>query len=338
MNSSRTVETQAIPPMPNGAADFHGMIGTSPAMQRVYERIERFARLPVPLLILGETGTGKDMAARAIQRIAFSERPLVAVNCAAIPKTLIESELFGHEQGAFTGATRRRVGILAQADGGILFLDEVAEIPLSTQAKLLRAIETGEFRLVGGEKVQRSRFRLITATNRDLNDLVARKRFRLDLLHRLGAARIVIPPLRDRLEDITPLTEEFLRRFRAASDSVGPARLSACALGLCYASGWPGNVRELKNVVEAAASMASGATVEAEHLREFVSQAECTLRSVPEEPVPTLAEAIRRAEQDTIREAMRRAGGDRERAAAMLGISVTTLYRRLLERPGAPLT
>ena len=153
---------------PAARSDFHGMIGRSAAMRAVYDRIQRFSALPIPVLVLGETGTGKEMVAQAIRQLCGESRRYVPVNCAAIAKDLFESELFGHEAGAFTGATRRHAGILAQADGGILFLDEIGELPLATQAKLLRVLESGEYRPVGGEQTRRAAFRLVAATNQDL--------------------------------------------------------------------------------------------------------------------------------------------------------------------------
>jgi len=315
-------------------ADFYGMIGRSRAMRQVFERIERFARSPVPVLILGETGTGKDMAARAIGQIAGPHRPFVALNCAAIPETLIESELFGHERGAFTGAIRRRTGIIAQANGGILFLDEIGELPVHTQAKLLRVIETGEYRPIGGERVLHSRFRVIAATNRDVDQLVARERFRLDLLHRLGAARVVMPMLSEHLEDLPALAEEFLRQFRGGNGGAGPTRLTAGALHILRSADWPGNVRQLRNVIEAAASTVSGEVIEEEHIAEIVQM---NLPQARERVAPaSLAETLRQTEAMAIRHALQQAGGDWRKAAALLRISRATLYRKLKVLNGAP--
>lgn len=309
--------------------DYYGMIGRTPAMLVLYERLERFARAQIPLLIRGETGTGKEMVAQAVREIACCERRYVALNCAAIPKTLLESELFGHEQGAFTGATRRHVGILSQVDGGILFLDEIAELPLPTQAKLLRALETGEFRPVGGEQTRRVRFRLLAATNQDLDSLVARKRFRLDLLHRLGAARVTVPPLRERRGDIPLLAEAFLDRFQR-SHGRGRRRITKEAISLLSEEALPGNVRELKNVVEAAAAISTRECVGVKEIIEFLP-GRASQADVEPEDFPTLAETQRRAEREAIRAALRQARGNRDRAATLLGISVATLYRRLAE-------
>ena len=314
---------------PVSRSDFHGMIGRSDAMRTVYERIERFAALPIPVLILGETGTGKEMVAQAIHQIYGQNRRYVPVNCAAIAKSLFESELFGHEAGAFTGATRRHAGILAQADGGILFLDEIGELPLSTQAKLLRVLESGEYRPVGGEQLRRASFRLIAATNQDPALLVEQGRFRIDLLHRLGSARVTIPPLRERAEDIQPIAEEFLRRVRE-SRGWGPAWFSADAVTLLRTADWKGNVRELRNVIEAVAAVATDGCIDVPHLLDFLPSKRPGTSAGS--PLPSLAEVLRTAEESAIREALLRAQGNRDRAAALLGVSVATLYRRLAGR------
>jgi DNA-binding NtrC family response regulator len=304
------------------------MVGDSPIMNEVYRRIERIAPAPVPVLILGQAGTGKEVAARAIHEIWGRSRPFVALNCAALPETLVESELFGYERGAFTGAVRRHVGVFARADGGILFLDEIAELPLSTQAKLLRVLETGEYYPVGGERAQRSRFRLLAATNQDLEERVRRDQFRMDLRHRLGVAQVVLPLLSDRLEDLPALANTFLARYREKCGGAGPARISQGALDLCAASEWPGNVRQFRNVVEISAAIAATGSVLAEHVAEFV-QSECQTRLLHADPIPTLSEAVQRAEREAIGRAIQRAAGDRVRAAELLGISPATLYRRL---------
>lgn len=305
---------------------FHGFVGASPAMRRLYRRIEQFATAHIPVLILGESGTGKDLAARAIWRISDPEQPFVVANCAAIPASLMESELFGHARGAFTGATRRHTGILARADGGVLFLDEVAELPRHVQAKLLRAIESGEYRPVGGEAMQRSRFRVIAATNRDLEALAARGEFREDLLHRLGAARLILPALRDRREDIPALVQAFAA---GARKGVGRApRFTARAMELLRRHEWPGNVRQLRNVVEAVAAIAPRGTVDAEHVAEFLG---VPSDSSENHGLPSLTETVREAERQAIREALIRAGGNRELAAELLDVSPATLYRRLAE-------
>lgn len=325
-----------VPARVSGA--FHGMVGRSDAMTRLYERIERFARSPIPILILGETGTGKEMVAEAIRRIAGPERPYIALNCAAVPRALLESELFGHEAGAFTGAQRRHAGVLSQVDGGILFLDEIGELPPSMQAKLLRAIDTGEFRAVGGERTLRSSFRVLAATNRNLRERIAQKRFRLDLYHRLGTARLVVPPLRERREDIAELAEAFLRASRNTSAGPVPTRISPCAIALLQKCEWDGNVRELRNVISAASALADSDVLDVCHLAEFVTAADAIAGR--KDGMPSLADSVRQTEYRAITEALRRAQGDREGAARLLGISAATLYRRIarMGRPGETAT
>jgi two-component system, NtrC family, response regulator HydG len=305
---------------------FHGMIGVSVEMCRVFERIERLAASRIPLLVCGETGTGKEMVARAIARES-ALYPLVALNCAEISPTLAESELFGHERGAFTGASRSREGIIARADGGTLFLDEVGELSAPLQVKLLRVLESGEYRPVGSDRVRRSRFRLITATNRDLDQLVERRRFRRDLLHRLGAVRIEVPPLRHRRVDVAGLVARFLRDFREEHRSPFPESVAPDALQLLTVQPWPGNVRELRHVVEAAAALTRGALVQQDDVLQFLPTC-CR----PPDPAPRplrLDERVRQMERAAIVEALEMAAGDREQAAALLGVSVATLYRKM---------
>jgi len=300
----------------------------SRAMRDVQERVRRFAASPVPLLILGETGTGKDVCAHAIWDLGGAERPFVALNCAAIPSDLMESELFGHVRGAFTGAVQARDGIMARADGGILFLDELAEMAAPAQAKLLRALETGEYRPVGSDRERKAEIRLLAASSQDLDRLAAQGRFRPELLHRLGAVRITLPPLRQRLEDVELLAGEFLQRFRARCRGPAPAEISDGALDLMKTSRWPGNVRQLRNVVEAAAAMAGAeALIGEHHVVPFLPTGEPELAS--SQSFPTLSEAVERAEAAVVLEALRRSGGNREKAAQLLEVSEATFYRKL---------
>jgi len=228
-------------------------------MQRVRELVVRFAPSYVPILILGETGTGKELCAEAIFAIS-GRAPFVPVNCAAIPEALAESELFGHERGAFTGASVARAGMVEQADGGTLFLDELAELSCPIQAKLLRTLESGEYRRLGGRAIHHSSFRIIAATGGDLAGAVAAGRLRGDLLHRVSAVRILLPPLRERLEDLPELAHALLQRYRERAEG-GPARLTPGACALLSEYDWPGNVRELRNILEASAA-AAGMTEE----------------------------------------------------------------------------
>ncbi|CAN5800907.1 N/A [soil metagenome] len=242
------------------------MVGTSPSLRRVKEQVARVARTSATVLIHGETGAGKELVARSIH--ARSERgakgmAFIAVNCAALTESLIESELFGHERGAFTGADRRRAGKFELADGGTLFLDEVAELPLQSQAKLLRVLQDGAFERVGGVETLRVDVRLVTATHRDLARQVERGRFREDLFYRLNVFKIVVPPLRERKEDLRPLVEH-LHAQAAARMSRSVAPLSERSLRRMMSYGWPGNVRELANAVERATLMHDGGELEVE--------------------------------------------------------------------------
>lgn len=305
--------------------DFYGMIGRSLPMRAAFRTIEVLAQAPVPVVILGERGTGKELAARAIHQISGCQRPFVSLNCAEISEPLFESELFGHERGAFTGAIRRRDGLIARASGGILFLDEIGELPRALQAKFLRVLETGEYRPVGADRVSRGSFRLIAATNRNLAKLAARNLFRRDLLDRFGAATIVLPPLRLHLEDVPALACGFLRRYRMVNGDCGPTAIARDAVRLLSSRRWSGNVRQLRNVIEASAAICAGARIGAADVRPFLptTQRSSTVRSLP-----TLRAAVRRAEAKAIRHALRRTGGDYDRAATLLGVSVSTLYRK----------
>jgi transcriptional regulator with PAS, ATPase and Fis domain len=306
------------------------MIGSSNLMQHVREQIARFARSPVPILILGETGTGKELCAAAIAQLS-GRQPFVPVNCATFPDGLAESELFGHERGAFTGAVRAHAGVVALADGGVLFLDELGELPLAMQAKLLRTLESGEYRRVGSNQTLRSKFRILAATSGDLEKIIASGRLRPDLLHRLGAVRVGLPALRQRLEDIPLLAEDFLLRYRERSE-LGPLRIApeACAALMQYQ--WPGNVRQLRNVIEGAAAVAGDDDViRLPHVLQFV--APTTAAPNHNGDIPSLAQARKNAEQRAILDALGQAGGNRERAAKLLQISQATLYRKLGEHP-----
>ncbi|MGA2256681.1 MAG: sigma-54 dependent transcriptional regulator, partial [Thermoguttaceae bacterium] len=248
------------------------MVGNSPPMQELYKSIGRIAPQDVTVLILGESGTGKEMVARAIyQHSRRSRAPLLAINCAAIPEPLLESELFGHERGAFTGADRRRIGKFEQADGGTIFMDEVGDMATATQAKLLRLLQEEEFERVGGNSTIHTNIRLIAATNQDLESLVAAGRFRQDLFYRLNVLTIRIPPLRERLDDIPLLLDYFFGRMNREFDrhvhSVSPE-----AMQILKQHNWPGNVRELQSVVKHALIHTPGDTLLPDclpiHLRE----------------------------------------------------------------------
>jgi DNA-binding NtrC family response regulator len=299
---------------------FENLLGRSPAMQLVFEQIRSVADSDAAVLLLGESGTGKELVARAIHwHSPRRDRAFVAVNCGAIPETLLESELFGHEKGAFTGADRKRRGLFAEANGGTLFLDEIADMPLALQAKLLRALQDKVIRPVGGNEEVQLDLRVISATNRELPGLVRDGRFREDLYYRLAVIPIRLPSLRERTEDIPLLAQHFLegvaartgRRFDGFSDE---------AMEWLLKHRWPGNVRELENVVERAATLARGLLVTLADLStEFVS---------PQGTEPALRPTLNELESQYIRRVLAETKGDKVAAAKILGISVRTLQRR----------
>ena len=256
--------------------------GQSAVMQEIVERIRRVAQSDAPILVCGETGTGKELAARAIHAASpRAERPLVCVNCASIAEQLIESELFGHVKGAFTGAQQNRRGLIAEADGGTLFLDEVGELSMEAQAKLLRVIEEGEIRRVGADRVQHVDIRLISATHRDLAEMVEQKRFREDLFYRLNVMQIQMPPLRERREDILELAELFLEEAAGRLPRDRHFRFSDKARRRLLGYPWPGNVRELENVIERAVILARRDTIDEDDLG-LEPVAKKRLRGIPD--------------------------------------------------------
>ena len=314
-----------------GHPSLAAILGQSRLIEAVKRQIIQLAPAPVPVLILGETGTGKELCARALSELSGRE-PFVPVNCGAIPESLAESEFFGHAKGAFTGADRERGGLVRASSGGTLFLDELTEIPLSLQAKLLRVLESGEYRPVGTSKVRMADLRIVAATNGDVASAVKAGSLRKDLLFRLGVARISLPPLRERPEDIPLLAEAFLSRLRRKDGMRVPDRLSAGAVERLLEHSWHGNVRELKHILEAAAYLAVPSdTLDPAHL-------EGLLRADTTDPSDTLSfslsDARDNAEVAAIRRALRLAGGNRADAAELLGISEATLYRKLSQYGG----
>ncbi len=297
------------------------IIGTSPAIREVQKRIGLAASGHATVLILGETGVGKELVARAIHRFSDrASRPFVAVNCAAIPADLLESELFGHERGAFTGAIGARRGRFREAEGGTILLDEIGDMAPATQAKILRVLEEREVVPLGGAPVAID-VRMIAATHRDLAERVEEGRFRADLYYRLAVLPIVVPPLRERVADIEAIARHLLARIRPAP----PPTLSKAALDALSAWPWHGNVRELRNVLERAASLAPGRVIDAADLALTPSPRQTA--SLP--PPRRLAETVADAEIVAIRAALIRAGGNRTEAARELGISRAALYDRL---------
>ena len=310
------------------AQHFDEMLGTSPAVTKVYDRIARIAESDATVLIAGESGTGKELVAGALHRRSRrSKGPFVAINCAAMPEALLESELFGHVKGAFTDAKAPKKGLFAEASGGTLFLDEIGEMPLTMQPKMLRALETRAVRPVGGSVEIPFDVNLVTATNRDLETAVAEGRFREDLFYRINVVHIELPPLRARGNDILLLAQHFLERFtaRSAKRIVGLSTAVAKKL-LAYA--WPGNVRELQNCMEQAVALArfEEITVEdlPERIRDYKSSNVLVVGDDPSELVP-----LEIVERRYILRVLEAAGGNKSIAARTLGLDRKTLYRRL---------
>jgi DNA-binding NtrC family response regulator len=307
------------------------LIGRSEAMRRVFRTIERVARSRANVLVSGESGTGKELVAQAIHELGPSAAgPFVPINCAAIPESLMESELFGHERGSFTDATERRIGKFEQAKGGTLFLDEIAELPTGVQAKLLRALQERSIERVGGRDVIAVDARFVAATNRDLVREVAAGRFREDLFYRIHVVPIELPPLRERREDVKLLAEAFLAR--SVGETAGaPRRLAREALAALERHAWPGNVRELQNAIERAVALSDGTTIGLEDLPEAVIQATRTesLRDAVRSGQLGLEEATSRFEQELLREALDRCEWNQTRAAETLGITRRVLKLKM---------
>ncbi|MEZ5980516.1 MAG: sigma-54 dependent transcriptional regulator [Planctomycetota bacterium] len=301
-----------------------GLVGSSRAMQRLYDLVTRVARTDATVLVSGETGTGKELVARAIHRLGRrADRPFVALNCAAVQPSLVESELFGHEPGSFTGASRRRKGCFELANGGTLFLDEITEMSTELQTRLLRVLETDEFRRVGGERSIRVDVRLVAATNRDADAAVRDGELREDLYYRLEVFPIRVPPLRERERDIQMLASHFLAALDEGADA--PKSFHPDALARLRAHAWPGNVRELRNVVERAHILATGATIDPDHVDLPSDTTPPTDRVVEIVPGTPIAEMEKRLVVATLEHT----SGDKREAAKLLGISLKTLYNRL---------
>jgi two-component system response regulator HydG len=314
---------------------FGGLIGISAKMQRLYKMIEKVSQHNYPVLILGESGTGKELAARAIHANGVcAGKPFVPVDCGSLAPTLIESELFGHVKGAFTGAHRPTDGLLVAAGSGTVFLDEIGELPLDLQAKLLRALQEKEVRPLGGSHAVPMKARILAATHQDLTAMVEQGKFRRDLYYRLNVVKITMPPLRERKEDIPLLAAHFLERN--SREISRPFRLSADTLSYLVEYSWPGNVRELSNAIDRACNQSSGEMIEMAEMttsiRDSWMQANASQRMRPAEDgggtgVETLAQLERRAILTTLDQVK----GDKLMAARLLAIGKTTLYRKLKE-------
>ncbi|MEJ2671292.1 MAG: sigma-54 dependent transcriptional regulator [Deltaproteobacteria bacterium] len=303
------------------------LIGRSPALLKVIHLIEQVAPLKSTVLLSGESGVGKELIAEALHHQSPRRpHPLVKLNCGALPEGLIESELFGHEKGAFTGAIQQRKGRFELADGGTIFLDEISEMPPTTQVKLLRVLQDGEFERVGGTQTLKTDVRVIAATNRNLEEEVTQGRFRKDLFYRLNVIHMVIPPLRDREEDIPLLALHFLDKFCLENDRP-PMGFSPEVLRALKSYAWPGNVRELQNVVERAVALCANNTVEFEDLPDEIR------RHSPEDDqiVLPVGSSLEEIERRAIVQTLKKTGGDKELTARLLGIGLATLYRRLKE-------
>jgi two-component system response regulator PilR (NtrC family) len=316
------------------------LIGSSAALTRVHDLIAQVATTRTNVLVSGESGTGKELVARAIHELSERhDKPFIALNCGAIPENLLESELFGHVRGAFTGAVSNKPGLVETADGGTLFLDEIGELPASLQVKILRLIQEKTIRRVGGNQDQRADVRIVAATNRDLQAEAQAGRFREDLYYRLDVIQIALPPLRDRMEDVPLLVQHFLAKYREELgkevDEVSPE-----AMEKILAYPFPGNVRELENLIERAVALARGRLLEVDVLPDTVLQNAPVRRpaaaaTAPVTPVPggNLDEILANYERGLLADALQRAGGVKKRAARLLGISFRS-FRYRLEKLG----
>jgi two-component system response regulator HydG len=300
------------------------LVGRSAGITTVGELVRRVAATSAPVLVLGETGTGKELVARAIHAEGpRKDAPFVAVNCAAVPEALLESELFGHVRGAFTGATQTRRGLFVEADGGTLLLDEIGDMPLPLQAKLLRVLETGEVRSVGSDAPRTTDVRIIAATHQDLPARIKQGQFRQDLFFRLNVVPIAIPPLRERREDIPLLLAHFLRKSRERFSRAQPSGFSAEALKILTDHSWPGNVRQLENAIDRWIITGDGEEISAAEVRAALSDGGEGPNGLAGELLP-----LHTVEQRYIAHVLEKVGGNKTRAAEILQIDPSTIYRR----------
>jgi two-component system nitrogen regulation response regulator NtrX len=309
----------------------HELVGSGPAMKRLITQIERVGASETRVCILGETGTGKELVARAIhEKSARRENPFITLNCAAVPAELIESELFGHEKGAFTGAAARHLGKFEQADGGTLFLDEIGDMPVAMQAKLLRVLEEGEIERVGGDKPIRVNVRVVVATHRNLEDLVKQNTFRRDLFHRIYVFPLALPPLRERPEDFPELTAHFAGQM-AAQNGWKEKLFAEDAIAELRKYGWPGNVRELRNVVERLILLAADENITAADVRLILPTSEAASRSAASSSGNangTLAERTEAFEREVMLTEIRRHNFHMTNVARALGLERSHLYKK----------
>ncbi|MGN6104652.1 MAG: sigma 54-interacting transcriptional regulator [Kofleriaceae bacterium] len=309
---------------------FEGMVGRSVAMRELFAVCAKVAPTDAPVIIQGETGTGKDLVARAIhERSLRRGRPLVVLDCAAIPPPLIESELFGHEKGAFTGATAMRAGVFERADGGTVFLDELGELAIELQPKLLRCLETGEFLRVGGERPVKVDIRVIAATNRDLPRMITENRFRADLYYRLAVIRLTVPPLRDRRDDIPLLAAHFARQVLGPASRGLPPDVLDALFGELTRHDWPGNVRELRNVVERAAILADPKLIRGV-VEQAAGELQRSIEKAVHKQIPLRAARAER-EREYLTDLLRTTEGDLDEAARIAQVHRKS-FERLLRR------
>lgn len=306
---------------------FKSLIGQSPNFEAVLRAAKMVAATDVTVLISGETGTGKEVLATALQQCSpRADKPFITINCAALPESLAESELFGHRKGAFTGANANQEGKLQAADGGTLFLDEIDSMPQALQAKLLRFLETGECQPVGATDTETVDVRIIAASNANLEEKIDRGEFRKDLYYRLNVVPLEIPPLRERKEDIALLAQHFMEAF-ARSHNMAPAKFSKAAVQAMQSHDWPGNVRELRNVCERLAILLAGRTIEPDNLPPEITSGHKTHK--PKIELPASGLSLEEVEIELIRQALSRTQGNRSRSARLLGISRDTLLYRM---------
>ncbi|MBN1292489.1 MAG: sigma-54-dependent Fis family transcriptional regulator [Candidatus Latescibacteria bacterium] len=304
---------------------FQGIVGDSHAMQEVYRTLKKVSHRDSPVLIQGESGTGKELIARSVHfNSPRAKKPFVTIDCSSISHQVIESELFGHVKGAFTGAFSSKNGMIKEADGGTVFIDEITEIPPDTQAKFLRVIQEKEIRPVGGTRSEPVDVRIIAATNRNIKNEVDTGNFRLDLFYRLNVVPVFLPPLRDRTEDIPLFVRHFMNEFRDNQNKF--ESISRDAIHVLMKYPWPGNVRELRNMIERIFVLGSGPVIETDHLP-LELMCENVMVQTPSPGAKTLAEM----EKDAILSALKNAGGNRIIAAQMLEMGKSTLYRKLKE-------
>jgi two-component system, NtrC family, response regulator AtoC len=309
----------------------HGIVGHSASLQQAIALARKVAKHPSTVLVTGESGSGKELIANLIHEAGpRAAAPFVAINCGAIPEQLLESELFGHARGAFTGAVGERSGLFEEASGGTLFLDEIGELPIALQVKLLRALQEGEIRRVGDNMPRSVDVRVVAATSRDLESEVRAGRFRADLFYRVNVVRIALPPLRERREDIADLVRHFVAVFNKRL-SLAIASVTPAAMGLLMEYSWPGNVRELENVVERAMVLAEGSNVDVEHLPTVVRTPGAQVASADTDLDLSVKRRTEALERTLIERALRQTGGNRTRAARLLDLSHRALLYKIKE-------